>query len=588
MSDAMLRATVSSSAGDGHKFRDELNSSAPQIGRTQAASGHTTTAAVAGTSPQQNAAAVSSSSPLQLFVKAKKKINDIYAEVGEYVTASNRFLNSASAGGTDSAVSKGKDKVSEYSRQVDGIREVLRRDHMKVVFFGRTSNGKSSAINALLGDKILPVGIGHTTSCFLQVEGGQDPEASYLLTESAPDQRQPVSSITQLGNALCAEKLPCESKVRIVWPKAKCKMLAEEVVLIDSPGIDVETDLDEWIDKFCLDADVFVLVANAESTLMVTEKNFFNKVNQRLSKPNIFIIHNRSDAFAGDDTQEEVKQQHLERAASFLVRDLKVCESRADAEERIFFISAKEALHARIQEAKGLPPQISTEDFFPRYLEFQEFERKFAACLSHSAVKTKFAQHTQRGRGIVQAVAEIMSAVNSEGLSQQRDLTTQKKELWDRCDFTEKQLELMTLEMKEKIHQITEDVEYKVGKAMSEEIRRLAVLVDEFNDPFHPDPLVMNVYKSKMNNHIENGVGSNLRARLSTDLQLNMESHQQEMIERMTALLPVERQQMSRNLLPRRESFEVLYHLQCESLCSDFQEDLRFRFSLGLTSLVYR
>ena len=46
-----------------------------------------------------------------------------------------------------------------------------------------------------------------------------------------------------------------------------------------------------------------------------------------------------------------------------------------------------------------------------------------------------------------------------------------------------KQLDLMTLEMKQKIQAITEDVEYKVGKAMSEEIRRLSILVDEFNDP---------------------------------------------------------------------------------------------------------
>lgn len=37
-----------------------------------------------------------------------------------------------------------------------------------------------------------------------------------------------------------------------------------------SPGIDVSPDLDSWIDNYCLDADVFVLVANAESTLMVT------------------------------------------------------------------------------------------------------------------------------------------------------------------------------------------------------------------------------------------------------------------------------------------------------------------------------
>ena len=74
---------------------------------------------------------------------------------------------------------------------------------------------------------------------------------------------------------------------------------------------------------------------------------------------------------------------------------------------------------------------------------------------------------------------------------------------------------------------ITEDVEYKVGKAMSEEIRRLSVLVDDFNDPFHPDPLVVNVYKSRLNHHIENGIGSNLKSRLSANLQLNVESHEQ-------------------------------------------------------------
>ena len=62
-------------------------------------------------------------------------------------------------------------EVEEFLKKVVCIREVLARDHMKVAFFGRTSNGKSSVINAMLRDKILPSGIGHTTSCFLQVEG---------------------------------------------------------------------------------------------------------------------------------------------------------------------------------------------------------------------------------------------------------------------------------------------------------------------------------------------------------------------------------------------------------------------------------
>ena len=90
-----------------------------------------------------------------------------------------------------------------------------------------------------------------------------------------------------------------------------------------------------------------------------------------------------------------------------------------------------------------------------------------------------------------------MGDVLDNALQSQKSLATSKKELWDRCDFTTKQLELMTLDMKQKIHTITEDVESKVGKAMSEEIRRLSILIDEFNDPFHPDQLVLNVYKSR-------------------------------------------------------------------------------------------
>jgi hypothetical protein len=48
----------------------------------------------------------------------------------------------------------------------------------------------------------------------------------------------------------------------------------------------VTPDIDTWIDKFCLDADVFVLVGNAESTLMQTVRHLFtpNKENSYFFK----------------------------------------------------------------------------------------------------------------------------------------------------------------------------------------------------------------------------------------------------------------------------------------------------------------
>lgn len=74
----------------------------------------------------------------------------------------------------------------------------------------------------------------------------------------------------------------------------------------NSPGVDVTPNLDSWINQHCLDADVFVLVANAESTLMQTEKNFFHKVSDKLSKPNVFILNNRWDASANEPEMVEV------------------------------------------------------------------------------------------------------------------------------------------------------------------------------------------------------------------------------------------------------------------------------------------
>jgi mitofusin len=55
-------------------------------------------------------------------------------------------------------------------------------------FVCRTSNGKSSVINAMLGEEILPSGIGQTTNCFLQVEGSDSGE-SYLVIEGSTEKQ---------------------------------------------------------------------------------------------------------------------------------------------------------------------------------------------------------------------------------------------------------------------------------------------------------------------------------------------------------------------------------------------------------------
>lgn len=193
-------------------------------------------------------------SPLRIFSEAKDKINTIYNRLDNCVLRASQFYTNNQL---DPEV---LEKVSfarlqKLNKSIEIIRAVLSRNQMKVAFFGRTSNGKSTAINAILHDKVLPTGYGHTTNCFLQIEGTREREAYLEVTKDGhadsdlPIERSPIQSVTHIANALNAGVLEYSTLVKIYWPISKCPLLQYDVVLVDSPGVDVEENLDKWIDE---------------------------------------------------------------------------------------------------------------------------------------------------------------------------------------------------------------------------------------------------------------------------------------------------------------------------------------------------
>uniref|UniRef100_A0A8C9EV55 Mitofusin 1 n=1 Tax=Pavo cristatus TaxID=9049 RepID=A0A8C9EV55_PAVCR len=472
-------------------------------------------------------------SPLKHFVLAKKTITAIFEQLLDYVTEGAAFVEATYRNPELERVATEDDlaEIQAYKKKLAVIGEVLSRRHMKVAFF-----------------------------------------------------------VNQLAHALHMDKdLKAGCLVHVFWPKSKCALLRDDLVLVDSPGTDVTTELDSWIDKFCLDADVFVLVANSESTLMNTEKHFFHKVNERLSKPNIFILNNRWDASASEpEYMEDVRRQHMERCLTFLVDELKVIDP-VEARNRIFFVSAKEVLSARRQKAQGMPESggALAEGFQTRFQEFQNFEQIFEECISQSAVKTKFEQHTIRAKQIIDTVKNIMDAINVAAAEKRVLSMEEREDQKDRLDFVRNQLNVLTEDTKEKIKRVTEEVENKVSSAMTDEICRLSVLVDEFYSDFHPSPQVLKLYKTELNKHIEDGLGKNLADRCSSEVNESMHQSQQEIIENLKPLLPSGAQNQLHLLIPCRK-FDLSYDLNCHSLCADFQEDIMFHFSLGWTSLVNR
>ena len=59
---------------------------------------------------------------------------------------------------------------------------------MKVAFLGEIGTGKSTIVNAMLQDKILPMGICHTKELFFSVHGLDTPDP-YILVPGSDDKK---------------------------------------------------------------------------------------------------------------------------------------------------------------------------------------------------------------------------------------------------------------------------------------------------------------------------------------------------------------------------------------------------------------
>ncbi|CAK9291034.1 unnamed protein product [Gordionus sp. m RMFG-2023] len=525
-------------------------------------------------------------SPLKLFVLAKKEITDIFSRLLAYV-----------------------DDNEIYIKDIESLNKDI-VDENYVAFFGRTSNGKSTVINAMLGEKVLPSGIGHTTNCFVQVEGI---EGEINNDVQNFEHRKSINNVEQLANALTSEKLSHDSLVHVCWPTNRCPLLRDDVILVDSPGIDVSPDVDQWIDKHCQDADVFILVANSESTLMQTEKNFFHKVASKLSGPNIFVLNNRWDASSAFDPEivQRVINQHTERVVQFLTNELKVM-SESETRDRIFFVSAKELSDAKTKARR--PDENAGAE--ARLAEFKRFEARFEECISRSALQTKFGKHSHQALSICSAIRSAFEAsINS--ISGERDL------LVARSVKTTQSIKLVDTGLKERaskfearLAQLRESVRFQVSQALEAETRRLGALVDEFvwsgpgsafastaSSHYNSGDAVLVRYKRELEAFVEEGLSRNLSSRCLADTLEDLQGFKRDLTASFGQIFPIskpmEKNDFKRGAVDLNIDEDLLspdtvamlrtaFHLECQDLWEDFKEHLQFRFSLSPARLVKR
>ncbi len=122
MSDSMLRSAAANPdpCSRIQSYPDDSSASGDGDHGASSSSSRATAGASKLLSSSPNA-----SSPLQLFVRAKKKINEIYTELGEYVGSAGRFLSTSSEIARDPSRplldEAGRKRVEDFERKATAI-----------------------------------------------------------------------------------------------------------------------------------------------------------------------------------------------------------------------------------------------------------------------------------------------------------------------------------------------------------------------------------------------------------------------------------------------------------------------------------
>lgn len=273
------------------------------------------------------------------------------------------------------------------SEELNRTLDEMDAEAFRFVVVGEFSRGKSTVINALLGDRLLPSSVEPTTAVLTSIQSGFEKQFKIVYRDN-----RSAEMISEAGfRELVAPFEPAhddregrqqhesrEAELRtiaVVEINHPAEILKQCVEIVDTPGTN---DLDPLREQITYDyiprADAILFVLTARRGLTRTELDFLRDRVLKTDVARIFFLLNYADVLTPSDLQEQ-----LNMCTADLATVVK--------EPRLYPVSARKALQART----GMCPGDHT------YGNFIALEQALASFLQSERSKAKLSRPISRG-----------------------------------------------------------------------------------------------------------------------------------------------------------------------------------------------
>lgn len=268
--------------------------------------------------------------------------------------------------------------MTSASENLEKLSQKVNNDTFKIQVVGTFSNGKSTVINSLLGEEVLPAYALPTTAVINEVKYGEKKEAILHfrnpLPEVLPSSLSPkamehmkqhgmqnvpplrinyneIEDFVVIHIGEDPQEMLMESpyeKVELFWP---LPILKEGVEIIDSPGLNETTTRARVTINYLSKADAILFVLAADHLCSLDEMEFIENNLQAYGFTDPFFVVNRFDL---------IKPQEIDRVKQFAELRL-----RDFTTNPIYYISAQDALNGTIThdndkiEKSGIIPFVT-------------------------------------------------------------------------------------------------------------------------------------------------------------------------------------------------------------------------------------
>ncbi len=263
--------------------------------------------------------------------------------------------------------SKSKDLLSSarIEEKLDLIARKLKKQSFRLAVIGEFSTGKSTFLNALVGEKIQPTNILPCSSVVTVLKHGaqervicryKDGRAEEVLKleENAliEEYQKRVAIPPEVAEEEKRREALTDSNIdEIVFEHPGLGFCKNGVEILDSPGLNENPERTEITRKLLKEIDAVIFVMHPHRLLSVSEKEILQAVRVELTygsaeKPvdNLFLIINYADLLSSEE-----KEQVMLRLENFAKNQNLL----TTTENKIYCISAKQALNANLNGSDG-------------------------------------------------------------------------------------------------------------------------------------------------------------------------------------------------------------------------------------------